>query len=47
MVEYNIIKYCRICKKRFIVNRGESKIVFCPNCQIKVDTERNKEEVKE
>lgn len=37
MAEYKIVKYCRLCKKRFIVNRGESKMYYCDDCQSKVD----------
>ncbi|MBW2984037.1 hypothetical protein KY361_02915 [Candidatus Woesearchaeota archaeon] len=40
MVEYNIVKYCRICRERFVVGRRESKKQFCDKCQVKVDKER-------
>jgi len=43
MAEYKIVKYCRFCKKRFVVNKGESKILFCGDCQVKMDKEQNTE----
>jgi hypothetical protein len=42
MVEYRLVKYCRICRKRFIVNKGESKKYYCDECQLKVNKEREK-----
>lgn len=35
MVDYKIVKYCRMCKKRFVVRKGESKINYCEECQSK------------
>ncbi|MBN1377025.1 hypothetical protein JW949_01685 [Candidatus Woesearchaeota archaeon] len=37
MVNYNIVKYCRLCKKRFVVKKEESKKKYCNNCQLKID----------
>jgi len=33
MIDYKIVKYCRVCKKRFVVNKGESKFNYCVDCQ--------------
>gem|GEM_PF-5056713 len=33
MVEYKIVKYCISCKGRFVVDRTESKRLFCEKCQ--------------
>jgi len=41
MVDYKIIKYCKLCNKRFVVNKGESKKKYCEDCQLKVDKEWN------
>ena len=41
MVDYKIIKYCRLCRKRFVVNKGESKKNYCDDCQLKIDKEQN------
>ena len=41
MADYRIIKYCRLCKKRFVVNKGESKKNYCDDCQLKMDKEQN------
>ena len=45
MVDYNIIKYCRLCKIRFVVNKSESKNNYCDDCQKKLDETRNNEKV--
>jgi len=37
MAEYKIVKYCRMCRKRFVVNKGQSKIYYCEECQNKVN----------
>ncbi|MBN2454118.1 hypothetical protein JXB11_01080 [Candidatus Woesearchaeota archaeon] len=48
MADYNIIKYCRACRKRFVVNKGESKKNYCNGCQIKMDKgQKNWTEVRE
>jgi predicted RNA-binding Zn-ribbon protein involved in translation (DUF1610 family) len=31
MVEYNIVRYCRHCKKRFVVSKGTKKYL-CDEC---------------
>jgi len=36
MVDYNIVKHCRICKTRFVVNKKEAMKNYCDNCQSKV-----------
>ena len=41
MEEYNIVKYCRYCKKRFVVNKG-SKKYLCDKCQKNEDKEVKK-----
>ena len=39
MIEYKIIKYCRRCRKRFVVNKGESKKNYCDPCQKIIEKE--------
>jgi len=34
MVDYKIVKYCRWCKERFVVSKGESKKYYCDSCQL-------------
>jgi len=41
MVEYKIVKYCRLCKKRYVVNRGEAKKIYCVTCQRKITRSLN------
>ena len=41
MAEYNIVKYCRLCKKRYVVTKGESKKNYCDECQKKIDKDQN------
>lgn len=37
MVDYKIIKYCILCKKRFVVMKGQSRIRHCEECQKSID----------
>ena len=37
VVDYKIIKSCRVCRKRFVVNKGESRQNYCKECTIKGD----------
>jgi ribosomal protein L37AE/L43A len=46
MVDYKIIKYCRLCKTRFVVNKGESKIHYCKKCQDSYNKQNKEKEVK-
>ena len=39
MVDYQIVKYCRMCKKRFVVNKSEAKKNYCNECQLKLEKE--------
>jgi|TARA_B100000315_G_scaffold260867_1_gene326581 uncharacterized Fe-S radical SAM superfamily protein PflX len=39
MIDYNIVKHCRWCKVRFVVNKKEAKKIFCDKCQIKANKE--------
>ena len=36
---YRIVKYCRTCRKRFLVNKGESKKNYCDECEAKFNSE--------
>ncbi len=50
MADYRIVKYCRKCNKRYLVNKGEGKKVYCEDCYKKVlkdKIKREKEEEKE
>ena len=42
MIDYKIVKYCRLCRKRFVVARGKVRIIYCTECQKKVLSEREK-----
>lgn len=37
MVEYNTIKFCKSCKKKFVVSRGGKWKFYCSDCQAKID----------
>lgn len=39
MVDYRIVKYCRLCKKRYLVNRGEKVNNYCSDCIKKFNKE--------
>ncbi len=51
MVNYIIVKYCTLCKVRFVVEKGESRKYYCDKCQKKVfadmESERKEEAKKE
>jgi hypothetical protein len=42
MVDYNIVKYCRWCRVRFVVPKKDAKKYYCNKCQKKVDKEVKK-----
>lgn len=44
MIDYKIVKYCRLCKRRFVVAKGESKKIYCKDCQVRVDRENREME---
>lgn len=41
MVDYNIIKFCRLCRKRFVVNKKEAKKNYCDECLVKIKKDYN------
>jgi hypothetical protein len=43
MVDYKIVKYCRLCKERFVVPKGQSKQYHCDKCQKMIDKEQEEE----
>ncbi|HLD42566.1 MAG TPA: hypothetical protein VJB08_01105 [Candidatus Nanoarchaeia archaeon] len=36
MVDYNIIRYCRLCKKRMVLKKGEFAF-YCADCKLRLD----------
>jgi hypothetical protein len=44
MADYREVKYCRRCKVRYLVNKGEGKKVYCEDCYKKLLKERAKKE---
>ena len=37
MADYRIVKYCRMCKKRYVVDKGQSKKNYCDDCQKRME----------
>jgi hypothetical protein len=37
MFDYKTIKYCRLCKKKFFIHKGEKKKNYCDECEKKLD----------
>lgn len=37
MINYKIVKHCRLCRVRFVVFKAESKKIYCDACQVKVN----------
>ena len=35
MINYKMVKFCRLCKSRFVVSKGESKKYYCEKCENK------------
>ncbi|MBU1975777.1 MAG: hypothetical protein KKG59_05220 [Nanoarchaeota archaeon] len=46
MIDYRIIKHCRLCKIRFVVNKDQSKKNYCDKCE-KITKRRMKKEQAE
>lgn len=46
MVDYKIVKFCRLCKVRFVVPKSESKKNYCDICQKKMDDYRDSQEAE-
>ena len=47
MVAYKIVKFCRACRKRYVVDKGESKKNYCDECQAKYEKEEKIKYAKE
>ncbi|MBN1274724.1 hypothetical protein JXA12_00320 [Candidatus Woesearchaeota archaeon] len=43
MAEYNVVSYCRSCKKRMVHKKGEYQGWYCPACQERLDKARARE----
>jgi len=39
MINYNIVKYCGLCRKRFVVGKDQARKRFCNKCQLKINKE--------
>ena len=33
MADYKMVKYCRLCKKRFVLKKGDQINNYCKDCQ--------------
>ena len=40
MIDYKIVKYCIICKERYVVRKGDSRRIYCDVCTAKVAKQR-------
>ena len=43
MADYKLVKHCRLCKARFVVDRGQARVIYCTKCQKKVHGESQKQ----
>jgi hypothetical protein len=43
MVDYKIVKYCRLCRERFVVHKGEAKRLYCDRCEKRIAKEEENE----
>jgi len=39
MIEYNVVKYCSLCKKRFVVDKSKRRQYLCDECEKKAAAE--------
>lgn len=37
MTEYNIVKYCRLCRKRYVVGKADARKNYCDKCKARID----------
>jgi len=44
---YKMIKFCRLCKKKFFAFKGEYKKNYCDECQAKFDQENEENKLQE
>ena len=44
---YKEIRFCRICKTRFVIEHGRTKKFYCDNCQKKYNNYKKLKEEKE
>ena len=44
MVDYNIVKSCGLCRKRFVVEKADKRRRFCKPCQKRVDKSKEEDE---
>ena len=47
MVDYKIVKYCRLCKTRFVIPKSEAKKNYCDACQVKFEASRKEQDARE
>ena len=47
MANYRIVKYCRLCKGRFIVEKKDSRINYCVKCTEKMQKEQENKDKDE
>ncbi|MBS3131729.1 hypothetical protein J4212_04820 [Candidatus Woesearchaeota archaeon] len=47
MAEYNIVKFCRLCRKRYVVGKSDSKKNYCDACQVKANKSYEEESKNE
>jgi len=45
-IGYRFVKYCRLCKKRFLLNQGQKNQNYCDECIKKFNKEEKKDEGK-
>ena len=46
MVGYRIVQYCKLCKKRYIIEKGEKKSYYCEACKERMRKAMQKENKK-
>jgi PHP family Zn ribbon phosphoesterase len=44
MANYKLVKYCRLCKTRFTVEKSDSRKVYCEECSKRISEEPKNED---
>ena len=47
MIDYKIVKYCIICKKRYVVQKGDSRRIYCDECTAKLAKRQAEKEAEQ
>ncbi|MFO8015612.1 MAG: hypothetical protein R6U32_00760 [Candidatus Woesearchaeota archaeon] len=47
MAGYRIVKYCKLCKRRMLLEKGDNRRYYCDECQARINRDMEKEKKQE